>query len=170
MSDIALPSSVAAPAAARPVAVTAIRAAAAVSLHVAATAVLAWVIDPVISETAFWAWPSAVQVEQFWLLWAQTTAAPALVWTALVLARAASRRRVEGTWSALSAIVVAIVAFALAVPLIVLQVPVQATGIALSSCILAACAGVVVIAAQVAHDRRAAAARGAAAHGAEAAG
>lgn len=154
MSDAALPSTVAVPAAARPVAVTGVRAASAVVLHVIGTAVLAWLIDPVISETALWAWPSAMQVEQFWLLWAQTTAAPALVWSALVLARAAARRRVEGTWFALSAIVVAIVAFALAVPLIVLQVPVQATGIALSSCILAACAGVVVIAASAVRHRR----------------
>ncbi|WP_404312514.1 hypothetical protein LG314_01255 [Agrococcus terreus] len=158
MSDLAMPSPVAASAVSRPIGVTGRRAASAVALHALATGLLAWGVDPVISETA-WGWPTLDQVGQFWLFWAQTTAAPALVWTILVLVRAASRRRVEGTWFVLSAIVAAIVAFALAVPLIVLQVPVQATGMALSSWVLAACAGVVVLAAHAVGERRAASPR-----------
>ncbi|MCH1881974.1 hypothetical protein [Agrococcus sp. ARC_14] len=139
-----------------PVAITGSRALAAVALHALLLAAIVWASDPVISETPGWGWPSAALVSQYGLLWVQTAIVPALVWGAFVVARAASRRRVEGTAFVLSAIVVAIVAFAAAVPLIVLQVPVQAPGIAISAWLLAGCAGVVVVAAQVARDRRAA--------------
>ncbi|WP_413318121.1 hypothetical protein AA0Z99_13240 [Agrococcus sp. 1P02AA] len=139
----------------RPVLVSAGRVLAAVALHATLLALLLWAIDPVIGETGTWGWPSAAFVSQFGLLWVQTAIAPALVWGVLVLVRAASRRRAEGTAFAMAAIVVAIVALAAAVPLIVLQVPVQATGIAMSAWLLAGCAGVVAVAASAARERRA---------------
>ncbi|WP_072314498.1 hypothetical protein [Agrococcus sp. Marseille-P2731] len=134
-------------AASRPVVVSAGRVLAAVALHAALLAVLVWAIDPVIGETGVWGWPSTTLVSQYWLLWTQTAIAPAVVWGGFVLVRAASRRRAEGTYFAMSAIIVAIVAFAAAVPLIVLEVPVQATGIAIAAWLLAGCAGVVAVAA-----------------------
>ncbi|GEK80220.1 hypothetical protein [Agrococcus baldri] len=140
---------------AHPLVVTGARALAAVALHAIVAGAIGWAIDPVISETSVWAWPSSAQAAQLGELWLQTTVAPALVWAAIVLARAARRRRVEGTFFVLSAAVVAIVAFALAVPLILLEVPVQATGIAIAAWLLVACALAVIIAAQVARERRA---------------
>lgn len=144
--------------AAHAVAVTAMRWLAAVALHAAGFALLAWAVDPVIGETGSWGWPTAALVEQYGQLWAQTTVVPALVWLVYALGRAALRRRAEGTAFVLSAAVVGIAAFALAVPLIVLQVPVQAVGMAISAWCLAAAAGVVVVAAKAREERRARAA------------
>ncbi|WAC67237.1 hypothetical protein OVA14_05730 [Agrococcus sp. SL85] len=151
--------------AAHAVAVTAARWLAAVALHAVGFALLAWAVDPVIGETGDWGWPRAALVEQYGLLWAQTTVVPALVWLAYGLGRAALRRRVEGTAFVLSAGVVGLAALVLAMPLVVLQVPVQAVGMAISAWCLAGAAGVVVVAAvaRTARRARAAAARASAA-------